>query len=238
MKSVLFPLLLLLSNALPLAAQESDDEEPRQARGRLAWFAATGIPDNLENPVKVLTGKDLTEVTLSKRLASEPVKIPADGLIRIVRVTANPDKPSEPAYLTLARARIPEDMSKALIILVPAPKSDSGLVYQTKVQNLAEFKGGDYLYLNLTKVNVAVQLGDQRIGLKPGKTSIYKAPTLRQSTNTAVSYHYYHPTQKKWKLLSASTIVLRPTRRELCVFSWDPRYQRVNYHGITFPVMP
>jgi hypothetical protein len=39
-------------------------------------------------------------------------------------------------------------------------------------------------------------------------------------------------------MLSASTIVLQSTRREICIFSWDVSLERVDYHGITFPVTP
>jgi hypothetical protein len=31
---------------------------------------------------------------------------------------------------------------------------------------------------------------------------------------------------------------MQPTRREICIFSWDPQYNRVDYHGITFAVAP
>jgi len=237
MRSVLLPLLASLLAASPLFAQDADDE-PRQPRGRIAWFAATGIPDDLENPVDVMLGKEIVPVTLSKRMSSDPVKIPEDGIIRLVREVANPEDPKKPLFLILAQARIPDTMSKALIILIPQPKEGSPQVFHAKVQDLARFKGGDTLYLNLTKMNVAVQLGDRKIGLKPGDANIYQAPALAKATNTPVSYHYFHPEQEKWKLLSASTIVLHPTRREICIFSWDTRFERVNYHGITFPVTP
>jgi hypothetical protein len=51
-----------------------------------------------------------------------------------------------------------------------------------------------------------------------------------------IRYSYFHPVIKVWKMLSASTVVLRSTRREIWIFSWDPRFKRVDYHGITFPV--
>ena len=37
-------------------------------------------------------------------------------------------------------------------------------------------------------------------------------------------------------MISASTIVLYPKRREICIFSWDTRFNRIAYHGLTFPV--
>jgi hypothetical protein len=237
MKFILPTLLVLIFTGLPLAAQEPAADAPKAPKGRLAWLVATAIPDDLENPVTVLTGKDLTAVTLSKRMPSEPVKIPADGLISIIRKPAQPVDPAKPAYEILGRATIPEGMSQALIILLPVVRKEgSSTVFQAKVQDLATFNGGDTLYLNLTTLNIAVQLGDQKLALKPGMVTIHRVGSLDKATNTPVSYHFFHPTQEQWRLLSASTVVLQPTRREICIFSWDPRFNRVDYHGITFPV--
>ena len=80
-------------------------------------------------------------------------------------------------------------------------------------------------------------MGETKLGLEPGKSRIYEAPRLDKVENTPIAYHYFDPNDDDWVLLSASTVVLRPTRREICVFSWDPRYRRIDYHGITVPVV-
>ena len=51
-----------------------------------------------------------------------------------------------------------------------------------------------------------------------------------------IIYNYYHPEQKKWKLLTASTVVIMPTRREICVFNNGSRLGKIEKHGILFPV--
>ena len=238
-RTVLLRLWLGLCAASPLLAQEENKHEEHQATGRVAWFVYTSMPEGLENPVSVMTGKDIIQLTLSKRAASVAVKIPADGILRIVRKVANPADPAKPKYLILAQANIADSVHKALIILVPVvPSPGSDLLFQAKVQDLVGFKGGDSLYLNLTKLGMRVELGGTKLEVKPGETIIYKAPTLDKPANTPICYSFYHPTEKQWKMISASTIVLYPTRREICIFSWDPRYNRVEYHGITFPVTP
>lgn len=236
MKFALPSLLVTLSFLLPLAAQEDEDGEKRQPRGRLAWFIVTSLPDGLENPVRVMTGNKIEEVILSRRMSSGPVKIPADGIIRMVRPVAAPETPDGPAYETLAQVRIPDGMQKAAVILIAADEKQAPLVYTTKVQDLSEFTGGDFLFMNFTTANMMVRLGDKRLPLKPGASRIFRAPALDQPLNTPISYHYFHPTKQEWKMLSASTVVMQPTRREICIFNWDPRYQRVSTHGITFPV--
>ncbi len=233
------PFHRLLAIALatsPLLAQERDDTRAEDGSGRRAWFVATAIPEELENPIKVMTGTEITEIALSKRMASQSVPVPKDGLIRVVKPAPPADGEGEPSFVTLAQARMPESVRQALIILVPAPAEDAPVIFRTKVQDLADFTGGDTLYLNLTNADLAVTLGEDRIALKPGAVRIHDAGGLAKPRNTPISYHFYHPDENRWKLISASTVVMRPTRREICIFSWDPRFKRIDYHGVTFPV--
>ena len=51
-----------------------------------------------------------------------------------------------------------------------------------------------------------------------------------------VMYEFYHPEQKKWRMLTASTIVVRPTRREINVFNDGSRIGNIKKHKILFPV--
>jgi hypothetical protein len=225
-----------LAATLPVFAQNEETGEARQAKGRVAWFVYTSLPQGLENPVTVLSGKDLSEVTLSKRSPSNPVKIPADGIIRIVRKVENPKDPGKSTYLTLAQAGIPEGMGKALIILMPVQNNPDGLLFQTRIQDLATFKGGDCLYLNMTKLKVGVELGKSGMEINPGESKIQSVPGLSEPVNMPIRYSYFDPVSKQWDMLSASTVAVYPTRRDICIFSWDPNYNRVDYHGITFPV--
>jgi hypothetical protein len=236
---LLFSVLAVVSIGFhPLFAQEDSGEAAKKASaGRIAWFVAASIPENLENPVKVMTEGKITEMFLSTRQSSDPVKIPADNVISLVKEIEGPKDPSKPPYHILAKAAIPEQFQKVLIILVPTGKAPGeGLAFHTKVQDLSGFKGGDYYFLNLTKANVAVKMGPENLTLKPGETSISKASALTESVNTPISYHFFHPVKQQWLLISASTVVRMPSRREICVFTWDEQFQRISYKGITFPV--
>jgi hypothetical protein len=240
MKKALLRFCVLLGGISCLFAQddEAGGDRPAKVRGRVAWFVYTSMPEGVENPVTVMTGKDIAELTLSKRMVSERVKIPADGILRLVREAENQEDPVKPSYATIAQAKVPEGMSKALIILIPKAQPEGDLVFEAKVQDLAAFKGGDWLFLNLTNVDVGVQLGETKMKITPAGKKIFNAPVLDEPMNMPVLYSFFHPVKKEWKLLSASTVVLRGTRRELCIFSVDSRFDRIDYHGITFPVAP
>lgn len=236
MRTVARHLILALCVSSLLPAQNADDGQSNKPRGRLAWFVATSIPEGLENPITVMSGKDIVEVTLSKRSPSVPVKIPQDGILRFVRKVDGPVIPGKPPYVTLAQATVREGVAKALVILVPAAERQDDLIFNSTVHDLAKFKGGDWMFLNLTNVKVGVNMGKTNIEIKPSETRIFEAPTLAKPVNMPIRYRYFHPVHEDWKMLSASTIVLYPTRREICIFSIDPRFQRIEYHGVTFPV--
>jgi len=136
----------------------------------------------------------------------------------------------------LARAMIAEGVREALVILNPLPKPEGDLLFQSKVLDLAGFKGGDRLYINLSDSNIRVRLGDTVVGVAPGQSRLYESPNLAAPANIPIMYEFLHPERREWKILSASTVVLRPSRREIFVFNTGSRIGRVNKHGIIFPV--
>ncbi len=235
-KKSLCCICLLFSASLPLAAQDGSGGETGRKPGRLAWLVHTDMPEGVENPVKVMGGGEITEVELDPYLARGPVKIPADGIIRIIRETPGAGSPGKTKHLILAEAKIPESVRQALIILVALPKPSGDLLFKSKVQDLASFKGGDRLFINLSDTNIGVKIGDTPVAVPARQSNIYTAPKLADSTNKQIVYSFYHPDQRKWKLLGATTIVLQPNLREICIFNNGSRLGNIKRHKILFPV--
>ncbi|MFM7182059.1 MAG: hypothetical protein ACKO2G_11425 [Verrucomicrobiales bacterium] len=234
---LLIPLLAIVGHFLsPLFAQAQTPAEPQAPRGRVAWFVCTAIPEGLENPIGYMSGADVGEVTLSKRSPSEAVKIPEDGVVRLVRKIPNPEDPAKPKFLTLAQGAVPEGVNQALLILVPTSQKPGEMVFNTKVQDLARFKNGDWMYLNLTTQDVRVDMGKTVIPLKSGAMAFFDASAYKEPTNLPIRYSFLRKEDQQWQMLSASTIVIYPTRREMCIFSWDEQFNRISYHGITLPL--
>lgn len=226
----------MVSGMLPLTAQSDSDGGNRPGTGRSAWFACLAKPEGLEDPVKLLAGEKLSLLELPEFMASEAVKIPADGIMRIVREVPDPVNQGKMKYLILAEARIPEAVQEALVILSPVTKPEGELLFQSKVQDLASFKGGDRLYINLSDSNVRVRLGKTVVVVEARHANIFKAPPMAKPTNMPVMYEFFHPERKEWKIMGASTVVLRPTRREISVFNNGTRIGNIEKHKILFPV--
>ena len=237
MRTALCYALALLSGILPLSGQSDPESEKPRKPGRAAWFACiSDLPEGVGNPVKVMSGEDLTDLELPRFMTSEPVKIAADGIVRIVRVVPDPENPTKPKILVLAEAIIAEGVREALIILAPLPAPKGDLMFLTKVQDLASFKGGDRLYLNMSTSQIRVRLGKDNVTVAPGQANIYESPALAKPENVAIMYEFYAPEEKKWKMITASTVVLRPTRREICVFNTGTRPGNIRNQKILFPV--
>jgi hypothetical protein len=237
MRNLLLFTYVALFATSPLFAQDDGSAEKRQARGRVAWFVYTNVPEGLENPVSVISGKDVSQLLLSKLSPSDPVKIPGDGILRIVRRIENPADPKKPEYLTLAQATVPDTVTSAIIILMPVAPSSSGLLFQTKVQDLAALKGGDTMFLNMTKLKIGVELGTAKIEIEPGQVKTHNPLGAAKSVSLPIRLSYYHPERKEWDMITASTVALYSTRRELCIFNWDTRFNRVDFESLTFPAL-
>jgi hypothetical protein len=216
-------------------AQNEGNHQASQPKGRLAWFVYTSLPEGLENPVSVMSGKDISQVLLCKLSPSDPVKIPADGILRVVRKIENPAEPEKPAYLTLAQATVPDSVAHAMIILMPIAKNPQGLLFQTKVQDLDGLKRGDCMFLNITNMKIAVELGKATIGVAPGKAEIHNPLNGDASANLRIRVSFFHPERQKWSMITTSNVAIYSTRRELWIFNWDERFKRVVYESITFP---
>lgn len=215
----------------------AQDEPDRKIKGRKAWFLCTSIPESVKNPVLVMTGGKIHEITLSIRNMSDPFPVSGDGVVQIVKEVDNPQKPGAVIYDALSESKIPDHIQQALIILVPSSQKEGFKpIFNSKVLDLNGFNGGDYLYLNLTPRMVGIVLGDSRSVLKPWDLMVQTNREIKSATNKVLSLHYQSPDDGKWKLIVATTVVVQPTRREICVFHWDEKTERIDYRGATFPL--
>ena len=143
-----------------------------------------------------MSGDDLLELELPRFLASDPVRIPKERTLRIVKVVPKPGKDDEVQYKVLAEAKIPERIQQALIILIPLPEPDGDRLFQAGVKDLAGFKGGDRMFINLSKTDIRVRIGEKAVSVPAGRSETFVAGKLPKPTNAPILYSFFTPREE------------------------------------------
>ena len=211
--------------------------QTHNANARQAWLIQTRIPDDVNNPVTVLLGEEMQTITLSNRLASGPIPIPTDGVIRLIQELPENEKTREKKHNVLSQTRIPDNVDNALIILSPDTGSDrEHTFFRSRMQDLNQFQGGNILYLNMTNFNIGIEIGDERLALRPGSSRIHSGINVSQATSVPYRYSYHNDVDNQWRVISASMTIAVPTRREIKIFAANENTGNVRLSAITFPV--
>jgi hypothetical protein len=231
----LFLILGITFSSLILAQESNNPSKTDEKKaGRRAWLVATSLPKDIQSPVTVLAGGKISTVTLSKRAVGISISVPKDGLVQVVKPIILED--GKTTYEVQASALVPEEVKESLIILVPDPKMNPPILFRSSVVDLDKFRGGNALFVNITKLEIGISLGSKNVTLKSGQIEIIDTGKFDGAKNVTVSYHYRSPNEKKWNLISASTVSLKSSLREILIFSYNPELKRADYHGITFYV--
>lgn len=212
-----------------LTAQEAAPAKP-EVVGRKAWVVATTMPKDVLNPLPVHSGEKLHEIRMHLRSVGQAIPVDKSGVVRAVEVVTGPD--DEVSYKNLSFSQIPEDVGEALIVLVPREEAGEGLRFKSKVIDLANFKGGGCLYVNLVKTKIGIILGEQKVLVKPGEMKFINPLAEKDKEAKLVSFFYEVPRDKEWKLMTSFKKGIYESRREICIFFYNKDLENVDFRGI------
>jgi hypothetical protein len=152
--------------------------DPMSPTAELFYPDATGHPTPLE-----FRPKDLTSPLIMR---------PVEGTL-VLRDTATID-PKNPAAGIAATLKLPPDLRRAILIVLPAP-DDSKLPYRLLLIDDSEkaFPKGESRVLSLIGVKTAVQAGEHKVPLDPGKIS--PIPSVRKVNDfqmAQTNFYYQH----------------------------------------------
>lgn len=228
--------MLVISLAAVSAEEGPSVPETRVPTFRKAKFVCTAQVQELKNPVRVATTQESTVISVSKRVLSEPVKLPEDGQLRLLALGKNPENPDDQNDRVLVQTVVPLGVKEPLIILSPiVGKTDAPPVSELKatVQDLSPLAPGDWIFINVSTKSVGIVLDEEKSSIKPGDSHIHKTRFSPSGSAKQAEYQIFSIDEEKWALLASSTVMLNPSRMEMCIFSDDPNSARVTYHGIT-----
>jgi len=201
---------------------------------RKAWIMTTALPDDVTNPLKVLSGEDLQEVKIYSRSMGKAIEVDKTGLVRVVKEVKAED--GEITYENLSQSQIPEGVREALIVLVPRKSGAEGLRFNSKVIDLSKFKGGGCLYINLINTRLGIAIGDLKTVVMPGGMEFINPLENKDNDVKLVRYLYEIPNKEpaEWKLMTSAKMAIYKSRREICIFFYNEAIENVDFRGIPF----
>lgn len=181
-------LCILALIGLPLAggAQEPQKAPPIQIRAvfhdpvrpvaDLYYTAKTGKVEKVN-----FMPQDLTET-----LFMQPVN---GSLVFYDKAAINPEKPEESLA---ASVKIPADLKQAICLVLPAPSGDKP-AYRILLIDDSEkgFPNGESKAVSLINVETAIQAGEHRLPVRPGKITRVPPVTKVDDFNMAQTNFYY-----------------------------------------------
>lgn len=215
-----------------LQAQESSDEP----KGRKAWILAPYLPEGIDNPMTFISAGKIHTVRIHSRSMGEAMPVDQDGIVRAVKLTPNPN--GKPVVENLSLVKIPQQTRECLIVLLPSADKESKLAFDSTVLDLSKFKNGGFLYVNLTTAKLGIEVGEQKMTLKPGGIDFLNALEKQETAIQKIAYYYEDPNDEKWKMMASSKVAAYGTRREICVFFYNERMGALDYRGLSFVQPP
>ncbi|MCW1885011.1 hypothetical protein OKA04_09755 [Luteolibacter flavescens] len=165
----------------------------------------------------------------------QAVRLSTANITDAVKVTLAPGEPlllfhaddkSKPA----AKVTIPGDLSKALIVLTPAPAGSAEPYRGFAIDYTRErFPLGTYRLVNVSKHPVRGAIGRAYAEVKPGGVAGIE---LQGEEGTTHGVKFEFNDKGKWNRLTESRAAVRRDRRWLVCVYQDPKTQRMNLRSI------
>lgn len=225
----------LLSLCLSPSTSSAQEQEKKAKRG--VRFVCTAFAPGIPNTLWMAQGDNLVEVPLNTRKPGDYYPISNTGTVILGKRTDDPEKP----ILPLAIGSPPNQGKNFIGLLIPMPNSKKtqklGTRYHIHFIDEGKFRFGHCYFLNLTQKPILVNIDKKRITLRKGENKIFEPGNLAQPRNVAVSiYCKFSPIRlqkENWRLITASTWRMRSTRKEFCIFYWDPAHNRPAIKALT-----
>lgn len=97
----------------------------------------------------------------------------------------------------------------------------------------SDFAGGDFFMMNTTKVDIGIELGATKVGLKPDTFKLAKPEaSIEANGNKQLFIKVYFRNEDKMKPFYSSTWRLNDKARSLVFFYHDPDSKRIRTHTI------
>jgi len=167
-------------------AQNGDVAPPIQIRAVLLDPTHAMVDLFIPDPSGTAVKLNLQPANLSK----PQLTVPLNGTVLFYNTDAvNPEKPMESLAATL---KVPQNVKRAIAILIPSPPGSKLAFRAVLIDDTAKgFPKGESRVLSLVPVETAIQAGEHKRQILPGKVTSVPPVTKRNEYNMAQTNFYY-----------------------------------------------
>lgn len=220
-KFLVFFLLHLIASQL-LSAQEKEVS---------LQFVSFPISSQSE-PIELLIGdgKSIT-VELPTTSLSPSYKVPALSQWSLGKMTTDED--GEPVFRSFGKARSVNTSKQLVLVIRKGANYEDGLEIIPLKYDAKNFGGGKYFLMNATKVDIGVDFGSAKVGLKPSERKLVEPKASRiVNGNKQLFIKLYFRNKGGMKPFYSSTWRLNDKARSLVFFYHEPHNKRIRTHTI------
>jgi hypothetical protein len=226
MKISLLP-LALLGFAFPASAQNAE-----QVTLRFLSFPKNAAPQ----PVELLIGEgESMEVKTPTNALSEPYKVNRLTAWSVGKFETAIDKDAEPVFTSYGSAPSLASSNQLILLIRKGKENKDGMKVIPMDNNTRHFGGGQFFFMNATKVDIAGVLGGTKFVLKPGQRTIIapKETKKRESTGATQFFtEFYFRKETEARPFFSSTWPANKKARSMVFFYHDPHNDRLRMHTI------
>lgn len=218
----LFPLLLLcITSQLALA---------NQGEIQLQFVAFPKLLNH--DPVELLIGDGETIMVELPTNSASPVYT-VSGISECRLGVSSKGEKDEFLFKTYGASGLLNSPKQLILILRKGDKNSDGLELIPVASHDEGFGGGDYLFMNMSMVDIAVEIGDKVAALKPRKHRILSPGPSKIDGERKYLYVYIHFRRGEEAVpFYSSTWKISERRRSMVFFYHDPHTQQLRSHTV------
>lgn len=219
--------LCLLALGTPLIAQEAE-----QVTLRFLSFPKSASPQ----PVEFLIGEGETlEVKIPTNALSQPYKVKqlSTWAVGKMEPAANPEEP--PSFTTYGSARALASSDQLILLIRDGKENADGMRVIPMDNRTGSFGGGQFFFMNASKVDVAGVLGGTKFALKPGTHTIIKPREMTRREGAAADQfftEFFFRKEEEARPFFSSTWPANEKARSMVFFYHDTHNERLRMHTI------
>jgi len=191
-------------------------------------FPKTANPE----PLELLIGENETmEVELPTNNISKAYKVPALSKWALGK-SSDPDAEE---FIFKTYGITPSINSKKQLVLVIRSEKDESNDLELIALDFSQagFGGGEYLFMNAAKVDIAGVIGDLKFAVKPGKNTLLTPKPTKTRGDREYSYaRFFFRNKDTAKGFFSATWRLNEKARSMVFFYHDPNTRQIRLHII------